>query len=262
MDADTAYANAPFIPGAEEYPPRWKARAASFREALGARARLGLAYGPGERHRFDLFLPDAPPRGLAVFIHGGFWRAFGREDWSHLAAGALARGWACALPSYTLAPQARIAQITGEMAAAVSAAAKEVTGALVITGHSAGGHLSARMACEDVELAAGARLARVVPISPLSDLRPLMETAMNDDLRIDAAEAEAESPIFCTRRGDVGAHVWVGGDERPAFVDQARWLGAAWEVAVTVEPGRHHFDVIEGLERGESALCGALFDGL
>lgn len=261
-DMDTAYANAAFIPNAQDFPPRWKEQAAAFRARLGARGRLGLTYGPSERQRFDLFLPESVPHGLAVFIHGGFWRAFGREDWSHLAAGALERGWACALPSYTLAPKARIAQITGEMASAVSAAAEEVSGPLVITGHSAGGHLAARMACDDVDFSGAARMARIVPISPLSNLRPLIETAMNDDLRIDAAEAAAESPVFCTRRAEVDCHVWVGGDERPAFVDQAQWLGAAWEVAVTVEPGRHHFDVIDGLEHGESALCGALFDGL
>jgi arylformamidase len=263
MDLDTEYANAPFIPQAESFPPRWKATAEAFRAAQGERARLNLPYGPSARQRFDLFLPEGAPAGLAVFIHGGYWRAFGREDWSHLAAGALARGWACALPSYTLAPEARIAAITAEMVAAVSAAAAEVpAGPLVVTGHSAGGQLSARMACTDVVLPVAARLARVVPISPLADLRPLMRTAMNDDLRLDAAEAEAESPMLRTRRAGIDAHVWVGGDERPAFLDQARWLGAAWDVPVTVEPGKHHFDVIEGLERADSALCRVLLDGI
>ena len=57
---------------------------------IRARARLGLAYGAGERQRFDLFLPQGAARGLLVFVHGGYWMAFGRETWSHLAAGAVA----------------------------------------------------------------------------------------------------------------------------------------------------------------------------
>ena len=260
-DLSDAYSNAAHIPGAESYPGRWRDAAAVFRAALGERARTGLSYGPGERHRFDLFLPEAAPRGLAVFIHGGYWLSFGREDWSHLAAGALARGWAMAMPSYTRAPAARISAITQEMLAAVTAAAAEVPqGALVVAGHSAGGHLAARLACRDTALDVADRLLRAVPISPLGDLAPLMRTGMNADLRIDEAEAAAESPVRLQRRPEVGVHVWVGADERPAFLHQARLLADAWQVPVTVEPGRHHFDVIDGLADPETPLCRALFD--
>ena len=111
-----------------------------------------------------------------IFVHGGYWLETNRDLWSHLAAGALARGWACAMPSYTLAPQARIARMTAEVATAITTAAGEIAGPLVVTGHSAGGHLSARMGCSDIHLP---RLARVVPISPLADLSPLMATQMN-----------------------------------------------------------------------------------
>jgi hypothetical protein len=86
----------------------------------------------------------------------------------------------------------------------------------------------------------------VVPISPIGDLAPLMHTSMNADLRIDADEAAAESPARLPAPG-VETHVWVGADERPAFLDQARGLASAWGARLTVEPGRHHFDVVEGL---------------
>ncbi len=262
MDMDTAYANAPFIPGSADYPARWAADAAAFRDALGARARLAIPYGRAPRESFDLFTPETAPRGLMIFVHGGFWRAFGKADWSHFAAGALARGWAVALPEYTLCPEARIARITREIATAVDAAAAEVAGPVVLTGHSAGGHLSARMLCADAAPATRERLARVVPISPLSDLRPLMATAMNDDLRLDAAEAAAESPIDHAPVPGADVHVWVGGAERPAFLDQARWLSEAWSAPLTIDPHRHHFDVIDGLRARDTPLMRALLDGL
>lgn len=254
--ADREYANGAFIPGAEGYPPKWAAEAAAFRAC--ARARLDLPYGGGERQRFDLFLPEGTPRGLMVFLHGGYWMAFGREGWSHLAAGAVARGWACAMPSYTLAPEARIAAITVEVAAAVKAAAALVAGPVVVTGHSAGGHLAARMACADQDVA----VARVVPISPLADVAPLRTTEMNATLRIDEPEAAAESPALLARRREVGCHVWVGGQERPAFLWQARTLSEAWACPWTVAPGRHHFDVIEDLADPRGALLGICLDGL
>jgi arylformamidase len=258
VDYDRAYANGPFIPGAEAFPPRWTREAAAFRASLGERAKTAIPYGPNPRNRFDLFLPEAAPRGLLIFIHGGYWLKFGRESWSHLAAGALARGWAYAIPSYTLAPEARIKAMTREIASAVEAAARLVQGPVVVTGHSAGGHLSARMGCADVSLSTPVR--RVVPISPLADLEPVALTGMNADLRLDAAEVAAESPARLTRRPEVEAHVWVGAQERPAFLWQARLLSEAWSCPWTPETGKHHFNVIEGLSEPASALMSACLD--
>jgi arylformamidase len=252
MDLTRDYTNGDFIAEGDSYPPRWAAKAAAYRRDLGDRAQLDLPYGPGTRHRFDLFRPKSVPRGLLVFVHGGYWLAFDRKSWSHLAAGALAHGWAVAMPSYTLAPEARIAGITGEIGLAVDAAAAMVAGPVVVTGHSAGGHLAARMACADAPCRTP--VARVVPISPVADLAPLMQTAMNAELGIGAAEAATESPARLPRQSKVSAHVWVGGQERPSFLWQARTLSENWGCDWTVAPGRHHFDVIDDLADPQSAL--------
>lgn len=260
MRFDDAFANSKYLADGKYFPSSWDAKAKAFRERVGGRARLGLPYGTGERQWFDLFLPEGPALGLMIFIHGGYWLAFGPRDFSHLAEGALARGWACAMPAYTLAPEARIAEMTAEIARALPAMAAEVAGPVVISGHSAGGHLTARMACASVPLDPElvARIAGFVPISPLSDLRPLMETTMQADLRLTEAEARTESAALQPMRPGARVHVWVGGAERPRFLDQARRLGNGWSCPVTVEPGLHHFNVIEGLERPDSALTEAL----
>ncbi len=256
MRYDEAFANAKYIRGGDGYPARWAAKAEWFRAALGDRARLGLPYGAGEAEWFDLFLPSGEPTGLLFFVHGGYWLHFGPRDFSHLAAGSVGCGWAVAMPAYTLAPEGRIPAMTHQIAAAVKVAAEAVERPIVITGHSAGGHLSLRMACADVLLdpAVVSRIRRVVPISPLSDLRPLRETTMNEALGIDEKVARSESPVLCAPRRGVAVHVWAGGAERPVFLDQARRLGNAWACPVTVDPGKHHFDIIEGLEQADSAL--------
>jgi arylformamidase len=261
-DLSRDYANGDFIAGAEAFPLRWERAAAEFRAGLGLRARTGLRYGDGARQTFDLLLPESVPVGLLVFVHGGYWLAFDPSTWSHLAAGAMARGWAVAMPGYTLAPEARIAAMTQEVARAVDAAAELVPGPVVVTGHSAGGHLSARMGSADVALGCADRLARVVPISPLADLRPLMRTAMNEKLRLDPVEARAESPALWGRKPGVGAHVWVGAQERPAFLWQARLLSENWDCPWTADPGRHHFDVIDPLALPDSPLTAACLDGI
>jgi arylformamidase len=259
MDWDDAYANAAHIPGGAGYPDRWADLAAEYRaveQSLG-RAMLNLRYGEAEREAWDLFFPAGRPEGLVVFVHGGYWLRFDKSFWSHLAAGATARGWAVAVPSYTLAPQARIAEIARQVARAVEAAAARVAGPVVLTGHSAGGQIVSRIVAADGGLAMADRVRRVVPISPVSDLAPLMNTSMNVDLRIDGPEARTESPVRLPRPVQP-VHVWVGADERPVFRDQARWLADAWEAPLTAEPGRHHFDVIEGLGEEGSALLEAV----
>ncbi|HHB80349.1 MAG TPA: alpha/beta hydrolase [Aliiroseovarius sp.] len=261
MDYDLAYANADFIPNANAYPPRWAKQAADFRAGRKDRALLARRYGESPREAFDLFLPDGAAQGLLVFVHGGYWLRFGREDWSGFAAGPVARGWAVAIPSYPLAPEARIRDITRSVARGIAAAAREIEGPVVLAGHSAGGHLVARMNVQDALLgqAVAARVRRIVPISPVADLRPLTRTRMNADLRLDEAEAQAESPVLGTPRHGFETLVWVGAEERPAFLDQARWLVEAWDEArLHIAPGRHHFDVLNPLSMPDSDMTRAL----
>ena len=261
MELDDAYANADHIPGAEHFPPRWEAAAAAYRKRLSVsgRARLGLMYGHGARETMDLFLPEGPAQGLMVFVHGGYWRRFDRSLWSHLAEGGRTRGYAVAMPSYDLCPRVRIADITRQIATAVTVAAHEIAGPVRLAGHSAGGHLVARMLepgmlAEDV----AARIAHVMPISPLSDLRPLMKTSMNADFKLTEDLALAESPI--TQPAPAApVTIRVGAAERPVFLAQARWLQEAWSCGLDVVPDLHHFDIIDALEDPESTAMAQLF---
>ena len=254
MDLDDAYANGAHIEGAAQYPPRWARQAQTFRDDLGPRAPLDLRYDAGPRHVFDLFEPEGVAKGTVVFVHGGYWRAFDKSFWSHLAAGCVAAGWTVAMPSYDLCPQVRIGQITRQIALAVVAIAAKTSGPIRLTGHSAGGHLVARMLApgilpDDVAV----RITGCVPISPLSDLVPIRQLEMNDDFCLSEAEAYRESPVNQPKPG-VPVTVWVGAKERPAFICQAALLAMHWSCDIELAPGRHHFDVIDDLCSADSAL--------
>lgn len=256
MNLDDAYANAAHIPDADRYPEMWQAKAKAFRAQ--SLSEGGVAYGPGARQVLDFFLPEGAPKGLVVFVHGGYWLRFDNSFWSHLAAGALEKGWAVAMPSYDLCPSVSIPDITAQIASAVEVAAGRVAGPICLAGHSAGGHLVARMAMAGVlPEAVASRLHHVMPISPVADLRPLMQTSMNAVLKITDAVAAAESPVL-GRPLDIPVTVWVGGDERPAFLDQARWLADAWDAEHVVAEGKHHFDVIAPLAEPESEMVACL----
>jgi acetyl esterase/lipase len=266
-DWDDAYANGAYIEAAADYPVKWARMADEFRQLMTAKqqAELDIVYGESERQRLDIFRPENDIRGLVVFVHGGYWRAFDKSCWSHLATAAVARGWAVAIPSYDLVPTVSISEITLQTAAAIGKAASMIDGPIRLTGHSAGGHLVTRMICRDSPLSPALqdRIDRVVSISGLHDMRPLLKTRMNDDFRMLEAEAIAESTALNQPVENVELVCWVGADERPEIVRQSEllaniWTGFGISTRVHHSPGQHHFDVIDGLVDPQSALSEAL----
>lgn len=261
---DDAYANVTYIPHGTEYPDRWAKAAATFRSRLpkSCTGQFDLAYGPGNRNKVDLFLPSGVPKGLAVFIHGGYWMRFSKDNWSHLARGALLHGWAVALPGYTLAPDARIAEITQEIADAIQWLATKIMGPIRLAGHSAGGHLATRMICRDSRLAPDVvgRIGHVTSISGVHDLRPLLRTKMNETLRLSDADAASESSALLQPLSGIPVTCIVGADERPEFVRQNDllaniWTGFGIETHSLHVEMKNHFNIVEDLSEPGSALA-------
>ncbi|MYM55080.1 alpha/beta hydrolase [Thalassovita mangrovi] len=264
MELDDAYANAAYIEGAEAYPGRWAADAAGFREGMLEQglAELDIPYGDSPRQVFDLFQPAGGAKGLFVFVHGGYWLKFDKSYWSHLAAGALEKGWAVAMPSYDLCPEVRIADISRQIAHMIPQAAAMVSGPILLAGHSAGGHLVARMATPGMLPAQVAvRVARIMPISPVADLRPMVKTSMNADFKMEMADAAMESPTLMLPMPGMDVVVWVGAEERPVFLEQATALAEAWRCELHIDPGKHHFNVIDGLADPDSRMLELLLPG-
>jgi arylformamidase len=117
------------------------------------------------------------------------------------------------------------------------------------------------MVCRDTPLPQGvqARIAHVLTISGVHDLRPLLRTAINADLRLDPAEAQGESPALQEPLPGTRLTAWVGAGERPEFIRQTElianiWTGLGAATRTVHDPGRHHFDVIDGLAEPDSPI--------
>ena len=264
-----AYDNYANIPQSEAWPGVWVEPARLARQSLLSedRAKLDIAYGDDPRQVLDLFLPVGAPRGLVVLVHGGFWMALDKSYWSHLAAGPLAHGYAVAIPSYPLAPQVRVAEITRSIGLAITRAASLVPGPLRLVGHSAGGQLVTRMISDSTPLApeVSDRIAHTVSVSGLHDLRPMIHLARNATLKIDMAEAVAESAALTEPLPGARLTCWAGARETAEFLRQNAllaniWRGLGIETDTVEEPDRHHFNILDGLADPDHPLTRTLLD--
>jgi arylformamidase len=267
IDYEVEYNNRRRVPDNAAYAARWQAASAAYRQT--ARADLDVAYGPGERQRYDLFRASERDAPLVVYIHGGYWQRGDRKDYSFLAQALNAQGMDVALPSYSLCPAVSLMEIVGEMRTFLAALWKATGKHPLVTGHSAGGHLTAAMVATDWSKVAGAApdLVRAgVAISGVFDLPPLVGTSINELVGLDAETARAASPMFWPAppkdRILVAA---VGGDESAEFLRQARdmaqtWTRAGLEAEALVVPGTNHFSVVDELAKPGSTLSARVLD--
>jgi arylformamidase len=211
----------------------WAKDAAAYRERHAPRA---IPYGPGARHGIDFFAGDRDGP-IVVFIHGGYWQALDSSFFSHLAHGLNTHGISVAIPSYDLCPDVTVEDIIGQMRA-VSRELARLGRSLVISGHSAGGHLAACMLATDWP-ALDASLpddlvVAAYSISGVFDLGPLVETSINKAMQLDEATARAASPLFwnAPHRGSLDAV--VGENESAEFFRQSRTIVERWGKAGVV----------------------------
>lgn len=268
-DLELQYNNRARIPEHPEIVARWAQESQAYRETRGSAglAELNLPYGASPRQVVDVFLPDTDDQSLmTVFIHGGYWQLFEPSLFSHMARGANARNMPMALIGYDLSPSVNLATIVEQTKAACVFLWRRYQRRLVLTGHSAGGHLTACMIAADWR-AAGADIpdlvSRGLAISGVFELAPLIDTSMNDKLRLDAESARQLSPINWHPPKNALIDAWVGDQESDEFLRQSRDFVSAWEkkgVGARYEtvPGAHHFSVIHPLADPESRMTARL----
>lgn len=167
--------------------------AASAKFRVRHRSSLDIPYGPRPRNRWDLFPQSDAAAPCLIFIHGGYWQRNSRENFAAVASGIFRRGWAIALPGYTLAPEASLTQIVAEIRRALDWFAENrakygINGQLILSGWSAGAHLSA-LALDHPAISAG------LAISGVFDLGPLRDTYLNEKLQLSDSEVEQLSPV-------------------------------------------------------------------
>jgi arylformamidase len=244
VDYEVEYNNRARVPENPSIISGWAKDAAAYRER---HAPQSIAYGPGARNSIDFF-PGSDQGPIVVFIHGG-------SFFSHLAGGLNAHGIGVAIPSYDLCPAVTVDQIIQQMRMATRELAR-MGRSLIISGHSAGGHLAACMLATDWPAydasLSGDIVAAAYAISGLFELAPLVGTSINGALHLDQVTARAASPLFwkVPSRGSLDAV--VGENESAEYFRQSRTIVEHWSAAglatrFGVVPAANHFTAIAPL---------------
>lgn len=259
------------IPDHPEIFARWARDSAAARARL--KPRLDVPYDDGPMEKLDIFAPDAGrpgrPAPVQMLIHGGYWRSLDKSDFSDKAAALQAAGIATFVVNYSLCPKATVGDIVAEMRRALAWVwrhAPEYGGdraRIQIAGHSAGAHLAAMLLATDWPAFAPDLPAQPIQSAVLSsgiyDLAPMLHASMNVDLHLDAASAEALSPILLKPRCRVAVAASWGALESDEFKRQTRDFAAAWKsqgirIETSEIPGRHHLDVMDEMSRPDGIL--------
>lgn len=225
---------------------------------------LDVPYGPGERQRWDIFPAADPAAPCFVFIHGGYWQRNRREDFCCVGAGLRAQGWSVALPGYTLAPDVTLTAIVAEIHAALdwlasTGADHGISGPILLSGWSAGGHLTA-LGLRHERVAAG------LAISGVYELGPIRDTTLDAKCRITDEEIVSLSPLRLPAVPKPLA-ISYGTAELPALVADSRQLhaqraAAHLQGALIPVAGANHFTILQALRSPDGLLVRAAIEAL
>jgi arylformamidase len=254
-ELDAGFNNVNAVPGALDMVARWDRQSAALRARMGE--HLDLRYADRERNRIDVF-KAAEGAPTLVFIHGGYWQTRAKESFALFAEGPMAHGINVALIGYTLAPEATLDEIVGEIHAALDCLAARLPGlgcngaGMVLSGWSAGGHLTA-MALGHPAVKAG------MAISGLYDLEPIRHCYLNDKLRLEPASVLRNSPMMHDRGAMKPLAMVCGAAELPLLrIQSAAFAGhrAMLGLPVSYEEiaGADHFSIMEQMAKSDGRI--------
>ena len=252
-------------------------RVAAYAAASAAtRARLtpvlDVRYGSGKKETLDIFPAETPDAPVHLFIHGGYWRAMDKSDYSFIADVFHPAGATTVLVNYDLCPAVTLDTIVAQTNRAIAWTYRNIAHhggdprQLYVSGNSAGGHLTAMALAHDWPAAEGLPadiIKGAVPITGVFDCEPVPDITVNELVRLDRETARRLSPLRNPPRHVLPVLVAVGGAEPPLWVRMSKdYATLCREHGIDCEymelPGHDHFDISRAIGDSQSPLAQAM----
>ena len=250
--------------------------AASAAASTDARARLDcvldVRYGPGENETLDIF-PAAAGSGAPVllFIHGGYWRAMDKNDYSFIADVFQPAGATTVVINYDLCPTVTLDTIVEQSNRSIAWTWRNIADyggdpdRLYVSGNSAGGHLTAMALAHDwaAEDLPADVIKGAIPITGVMDCEPVLDITVNAEVRLEPEAARRLSPLRNPPRRALPLLVAVGGAEPPLWIKMsADYAALCREHGIECEymemPDHDHFDIGRAVGDPKSPLAQAM----
>lgn len=255
-----------------EYPELAKVRAAQAKKVREtAKSWLNVAYGASPREKLDIYPADRPNGTVLVYIHGGYWRGGSKDDNANFVPTFTRRGATVVMVEYDLCPTVTVTDIVRQTRGAIAWVYKHIRSynanpeKLFVSGHSAGGHLTALALAHDWSKEGMAQdcIKGAVPTSGVFDLDMVMRISVQEQVRMTPECAKANSPFLNPPRVKCPMVVAVGGAEPKGWQQMSEdYFNYCKQQGMSVDylvvPGANHYTMSEHLLDEKSPLTQAM----
>jgi arylformamidase len=255
-----------------EYPQLAKKRAEQARRVRrSAKSWLGVPYGSSPREKLDIYPADHPGGPVLVYIHGGYWRSGSKEDNCNFVPVFTERGASVVLVEYDLCPTVTVSDIVRQTRSAIAWVYRNILrysgnpAKIYVSGHSAGGHLTAMALAHDWPSEGLPRdlIKGAVATSGVYDLDVVMRISVQEQVKLTPELAKENSPFHHPPLPVSPVIVAVGGAEPKGwqqmsedFFKLCKERGLDCEYLII--PGANHYTMSEHLADADSPLAQAM----
>jgi len=219
--------------------------------------RLGIAFGPSEDEKLDIFLTEKPDAPIVVFIHGGAWTRQSKEMVSYPAEAFVAAGAHYVAINFGLVPAVTLDEQVRQVRASIAWVYRNAGdfGAdpeqLFVVGHSSGAHVTGMTIVTnwDKEYDVPCNVIKgAMSYSGMYELEPVRLSSRNEYMQLDHAAVDRNSSIRRIPSDGPPLIIGSGGGEHEEFQRQSKAFAEAWRAAglpcqeINL-PEANHFDV-------------------
>ena len=260
-ELDDAYDQSVYAPNRDQLNRRRASESELVRARLGAPRRV--AYGATPHEMLDIYATRNGNAPIAIFVHGGAWRAGHAKDSAYGAETFVRAGAHFLVPDFinVMESGGDLMPMIEEVRRSVAWAARNAASfggdpdRIYITGHSSGAHLGGCVLITDWEKDFGLPRDTVkgaTLCSGMYDLKPARLSKRSDYVKFTDAVEDALSTQRHLDRINCPVTVLHGTLETPEFQRQTREFAAALKAAgkpvrFIVAEGYNHFEVGETL---------------
>jgi len=254
-----------WVPNALEVIGRYPEHSRATRRRLGHDP--GVRYGPHPDEILDVFPAGVAPGPALVFVHGGAWKNFSKDDYSFVADAFVPAGVTTVVLNFSKLPAERLPTVVDQVHRGLRWVHEHAASLgidpqrLYVAAHSSGAHLSAcALQKGDIDFVRGVTL-----VSGPYFLEPVVLSHRAEYVQLDAPEVRELSPGLHPDRMPGPVQMLYAEHDTDEFRRQTEAFAASLDRAGTLSrlilcAGVNHFELMEAFKDPEHRLVTAIHE--